>query len=198
VRERERERRERVPKGRYASAPVLNFHLIIVMTPCVSLRLFLCLALSPCLCLCLCLCMCMCPCPCLRWAGPLVFCSLCVVCPVCAQVLDMCAAPGSKTAQLVEMLHRDQEPGALPPSKSSPTRADRSAGWIGWLASIVILCIAYDSPAQTEGRGNGFHTHTHACVLCRLTMRRLAAAKRGVPPSESLAPTDLSTGGLPT
>lgn len=26
-----------------------------------------------------------------------------------AQILDMCAAPGSKTAQLIEMLHADME-----------------------------------------------------------------------------------------
>lgn len=36
--------------------------------------------------------------------------------PVCwVQVLDMCAAPGSKTAQLIEMLHADESnvsPGA--------------------------------------------------------------------------------------
>ncbi|XP_034256259.1 tRNA (cytosine(34)-C(5))-methyltransferase [Thrips palmi] len=32
------------------------------------------------------------------------------------KVLDMCAAPGSKTAQLIEMLHGDQSPGDPPPS----------------------------------------------------------------------------------
>ncbi|KAE8748043.1 hypothetical protein FOCC_FOCC005238 [Frankliniella occidentalis] len=31
------------------------------------------------------------------------------------KVLDMCAAPGSKTAQLIEMLHADQQPGDPPP-----------------------------------------------------------------------------------
>lgn len=31
-------------------------------------------------------------------------------------VLDMCAAPGSKTAQLVEALHKDQAEGAAPPT----------------------------------------------------------------------------------
>lgn len=33
------------------------------------------------------------------------------------QILDMCAAPGSKTAQLIEMLHADMEvpfPGKTP------------------------------------------------------------------------------------
>ncbi|KAK3914648.1 tRNA (cytosine(34)-C(5))-methyltransferase [Frankliniella fusca] len=31
------------------------------------------------------------------------------------KVLDMCAAPGSKTAQLIEMLHADHQPGDPPP-----------------------------------------------------------------------------------
>lgn len=40
-------------------------------------------------------------------------------CPlrVFMQILDMCAAPGSKTAQLIEMLHSDMEvpfPGKTP------------------------------------------------------------------------------------
>lgn len=35
---------------------------------------------------------------------------------LCLQILDMCAAPGSKTAQLIEMLHADMN---VPfPSKS--------------------------------------------------------------------------------
>lgn len=43
---------------------------------------------------------------------------------VCIQILDMCAAPGSKTAQLIEMLHSDMDvpfPGwQCSPTKHSP------------------------------------------------------------------------------
>ena len=36
----------------------------------------------------------------------------------CVQVLDMCAAPGSKTAQLIEMIHADD--GSSPTSSALP------------------------------------------------------------------------------
>lgn len=44
-----------------------------------------------------------------------VFCTgrICIICSITSglynQILDMCAAPGSKTAQLIEMLHSDMD-----------------------------------------------------------------------------------------
>ncbi|KAK3042964.1 hypothetical protein RJ639_001040, partial [Escallonia herrerae] len=99
-------------------------------------------------------------------------------------VLDMCAAPGSKTFQLLEMIHRSAEPESLP-NGMEPYYKREEPG-ISELLFDRVLC---DVPCSGDGTlrkapdiwrkwavgmGNGLH-----CLQVQIAMRGLSLLKVG-------------------